>query len=200
MPDNNLHSINKLQDDIKAAKWLSVFLPKEKRQQIKELETSLANMIHLIESFNKYFSDAGWCAYDSMNMPLMENAVKAYEAGGIDAGEQVLIQYYQTDVKDIMHLFKNHPRGTYDLILMDIMMPNMDGHQAAKAIRALGIERSDAVTIPIIALSANAFIDDIQESLDLGMNAHISKPINMEELIDTITKYKRSIPQSNHSV
>ena len=63
MPDNNLHSINKLQDDIKAAKWLSVFLPKEKRQQIKELETSLANMIHLIESFNKYFSDAGWCAY-----------------------------------------------------------------------------------------------------------------------------------------
>ena len=71
---------------------------------------------------------------------------------------------------------------------MDIMMPNMDGHQAAKAIRALGIERSDAVTIPIIALSANAFIDDIQESLDSGMNDHISKPINMEELIDTITK------------
>ena len=119
MPDNNLHSINKLQDDIKAAKWLSVFLPKEKRQQIKELETSLANMIHLIESFNKYFSDAGWCAYDSMNMPLMENAVKAYEAGGIDAGEQVLIQYYQTDVKDIMHWLKNKVkpfRERYELI------------------------------------------------------------------------------------
>ena len=105
-----------------------------------------------------------------------------------------------SDGKEVVDLFKNHPRGTYDLILMDIMMPNMDGHQAAKAIRALGIERSDAVTIPIIALFANAFIDDIQESLDLGMNAHISKPINMEELIDTITKYKRSIPQSNHSV
>ena len=105
-----------------------------------------------------------------------------------------------SDGKEVVDLFKNHPQGTYDLILMDIMMPNMDGHQAAKAIRALGIERSDAVTIPIIALSANAFIDDIQESLDLGMNAHISKPINMEELIDTITKYKQSIPQSNHSV
>ena len=105
-----------------------------------------------------------------------------------------------SDGKEVVDLFKNHPRGTYDLILMDIMMPNMDGHQAAKAIRALGIERSDAATIPIIALSANAFIDDIQESLDLGMNAHISKPINMEELIDTITKYKQSIPQSNHSV
>ena len=94
-----------------------------------------------------------------------------------------------SDGKEVVDLFKNHPRGTYDLILMDIMMPNMDGHQAAKAIRALGIKRSDAVTIPIIALSANAFIDDIQESLDSGMNDHISKPINMEELIDTITKY-----------
>lgn len=94
-----------------------------------------------------------------------------------------------SDGKEVVNLFKNHPRGTYDLILMDIMMPNMDGHQAAKAIRALGIERSDAVTIPIIALSANAFIDDIQESLDAGMNNHISKPINMEELINTITKY-----------
>ena len=94
-----------------------------------------------------------------------------------------------SDGKEVVNLFKNHPRGIYDLILMDIMMPNMDGHQAAKAIRALGIERSDAVTIPIIALSANAFIDDIQESLDSGMNDHISKPINMEELIDTITKY-----------
>ena len=94
-----------------------------------------------------------------------------------------------SDGKEVVNLFKNHPRGTYDFILMDIMMPNMDGHQAAKAIRALGIERSDAVTIPIIALSANAFIDDIQESLNSGMNDHISKPINMEELIDTITKY-----------
>ena len=94
-----------------------------------------------------------------------------------------------SDGKEVVNLFKNHPRGTYDLILMDIMMPNMDGHQATKAIRALGIERSDAVTIPIIALSANAFIDDIQESLDSGMNDHISKPINMEELTDTIAKY-----------
>ena len=94
-----------------------------------------------------------------------------------------------SDGKEVVNLFKNHPRDTYDLILMDIMMPNMDGHQATKAIRAMGIERLDAVRIPIIALSANAFIDDIQESLDSGMNDHISKPINMEELIDTITKY-----------
>ena len=103
-----------------------------------------------------------------------------------DAGMAVTRAF---DGKEAVELFKNHPQGTYDIILMDIMMPNMDGHQAAKAIRALGIERPDAVTIPIIALSANAFIDDIQESLASGMNDHISKPINMEELIDTITKY-----------
>lgn len=106
MPDNNLHSIIKLQNDIKASKWLSTFLPKEKRQQIKELEANLENMIRLVDSFNKYFSDAGWCTYDSMNIPLMESAVKAYEADGLDAGEQILIKYYQTDVKDIMHWLK----------------------------------------------------------------------------------------------
>ena len=94
-----------------------------------------------------------------------------------------------SDGKEVVDLFKNHSRGTYDFILMDIMMPNMNGHQATKAIRAMGIDRPDAVTIPIIALSANAFIDDIQVSLNSGMNDHISKPINMEELIDTITKY-----------
>ena len=94
-----------------------------------------------------------------------------------------------SDGKEAVDLFKNHPRGTYDLILMDIMMPNMDGHQATKTIRAMGIERPDAVTIPIIALSANAFAEDIQASLNSGMNDHISKPFNMEEVTTTIGKY-----------
>ena len=70
-----------------------------------------------------------------------------------------------------------------------MLFRSMDGHQAAKAIRALGIERSDAVTIPIIALSANAFIDDIQESLDSGMNDHISKPVDMKVLYATMKRY-----------
>lgn len=94
-----------------------------------------------------------------------------------------------SDGKEVVDLFKNHPRDTYDLILMDIMMPNMDGYQATKAIRAMGIERSDAVMIPVIALSANAFAEDVQRSLDSGMNDHISKPFNMEEVTDTIAKY-----------
>lgn len=97
-----------------------------------------------------------------------------------------------SDGKEAVELFKNHPQGTYDIILMDIMMPNMDGHQAAKAIRAMGTERPDAATIPIIAVSANAFAEDIKASLDSGMNGHVSKPLNMEEVTDTIAKHIKS--------
>ena len=103
-----------------------------------------------------------------------------------DAGMAVTRAF---DGKETVELFRNHPQGTYDIILMDIMMPNMDGYQATKAIRAMGIERPDAGTIPIIALSANAFAEDIKASLDSGMNGHISKPLNMEEVTDTIAKY-----------
>ena len=94
-----------------------------------------------------------------------------------------------SDGKEVVDLFKNQPRGTYDLILMDIMMPNMDGHQAAKTIRAMEKERPDASSIPIIALSANAFAEDVKASVDSGMNGHISKPFDMEEVTATIAKY-----------
>lgn len=106
-----------------------------------------------------------------------------------DAGMAVTRTF---DGKEAVELFKNHPQGTYDIILMDIMMPNMDGHQAAKTIRAMGTERPDAATIPIIAVSANAFAEDIKASLDSGMNGHVSKPLNMKEVTDTIAKYIRS--------
>ena len=97
-----------------------------------------------------------------------------------------------SDGKEAVELFKNHPQGTYDIILMDIMMPNMDGHQAAKTIRAMGTERPDAATIPIIAVSANAFAEDIKASLDSGMNGHVSKPLNMKEVTDIIAKHIKS--------
>lgn len=99
-------------------KWLSLFLTKEKRQQIKALDTDFGKMLHFVESFNKYFSDAGWCSYDSMNITLMENAVKAYEEDGLDAGEQVLVKYYQTHVREIIHWLKKAKpfRERYELI------------------------------------------------------------------------------------
>ena len=92
------------------------------------------------------------------------------------------------DGQEVVDLFANHPAGTYDIILMDIMMPKMDGHQAAKAIRAMYADRPDAEEIPIIALSANAFSEDVQASLDAGMNGHVSKPLNMEEVTKAIER------------
>ena len=92
------------------------------------------------------------------------------------------------DGQEVVDLFAEYPAGTYDIILMDIMMPKMDGHQVAKAIRAMYADRPDAEEIPIIALSANAFSEDVQASLDAGMNGHVSKPLNMEEVTKVIER------------
>ncbi|MEG1835372.1 MAG: transporter substrate-binding domain-containing protein [Oscillospiraceae bacterium] len=84
-------------------------------------------------------------------------------------------------------MFEDAAAGTYDLILMDIRMPVMDGLKATKEIRLL--DRADAKTIPIIALSANAFVEDVKKSLDAGMNAHLAKPIEPNVLYSTLASY-----------
>ena len=99
-----------------------------------------------------------------------------------------MIVTHAADGQEVVDLFANHPAGTYDIILMDIMMPKMDGLQAAKAIRAMQAERPDAEEIPIIALSANAFAEDVQTSLDAGMNGHVSKPLNVAEVAKVIAR------------
>ena len=76
------------------------------------------------------------------------------------------------------------PQGYYDIILMDIRMPNMDGYEAATVIRSM--EREDAKTVPIIALTADAFFDDITRAKTVGMNGHIAKPIDFNELLSTM--------------
>ena len=81
-------------------------------------------------------------------------------------------------------MFSEHPAGYYDAILMDIRMPVMDGLAAARAIRAL--DRPDAKSIPIIAMTANAFDEDVKQSLQAGMNAHLSKPVEPENLYETL--------------
>ena len=84
-------------------------------------------------------------------------------------------------------LFAESKENEFDIILMDIMMPVMNGLDAAKAIRQM--ERADAKTIPIFAMTANAFSEDARKSLEAGMNEHISKPIDSEKLIALIAKY-----------
>ncbi|MCK4974213.1 MAG: response regulator, partial [Sulfurimonas sp.] len=85
--------------------------------------------------------------------------------------------------KEAVEYFKNNK---YELIFMDIQMPIMDGYEATKIIRELD------ENIPIIALTANAMKDDMQKTIDAGMNEHITKPLNVKELFDTLRKYIKS--------
>mgnify|MGYP002470857128 CR=1 FL=1 len=85
-----------------------------------------------------------------------------------------------------VEMFEQSPVGFYDVILMDIRMPIMNGYDAAKTIRAL--DRKDA-NIPIIAMTADAFSDDIQHCLDCGMNEHVAKPIDVDRLSQILKKY-----------
>ena len=80
--------------------------------------------------------------------------------------------------------FSESEAGHYDAVLMDVRMPEMDGLEAAARIRAL--DRADAKAIPIIAMTANAFDEDVQRSLQAGMNAHLSKPIDNNTLFETL--------------
>lgn len=86
--------------------------------------------------------------------------------------------------KEALEKFEQSEPGQYDLILMDVQMPVMNGHEAARAIRALA--RCDAMRIPIIAMTANAFAEDEKAALDAGMNAHVAKPLDIERLKEVI--------------
>lgn len=89
--------------------------------------------------------------------------------------------------QEAVDMFKNSTPGTYDAILMDIMMPVKDGLQATEEIRSM--EKEDAKTISVIAMSANAFHEDAERSLQAGMNAHLTKPVDIVQLHQTLVKF-----------
>ena len=89
--------------------------------------------------------------------------------------------------QEALDTFEREPEGTFDVIIMDIMMPVMDGLEATRRIRNL--DKKDAGYIPIIAMTANAFREDVQKSLDAGMNEHISKPVDIETIMMVISKF-----------
>ena len=92
-----------------------------------------------------------------------------------------------SDGRQALEAFESHKPGTYAAILMDVMMPNMDGLDATRAIRAL--DRADAKVIPIIAMTANAFEEDARKCMEAGMNAHLPKPIRIERLVAVIAGF-----------
>ena len=109
-----------------------------------------------------------------INAEIMEQIIMVRGAG-IDHAE---------NGKIVLEMFEKSEVGYYDAILMDVRMPEMDGLAATEAIRAL--DRKDAKAIPIIAMTANAFDEDVQRSLQVGMNAHLSKPVEPDRLYQTL--------------
>ena len=102
--------------------------------------------------------------------------------------EKGMIVTRTADGKSALTQFCNTAPGTFELILMDIMMPEMNGYETTKAIRNMP-DRPDGKKIPIIAMTANAFAEDIQAALDAGMDGHVAKPVDMGVLLSVITKY-----------
>ncbi len=90
------------------------------------------------------------------------------------------------DGRQAVEAFRDTAPGTYDAVLMDIQMPEMNGYDATRAIRAL--QREDAAYIPVIAMTANAFAEDIQAAREAGMTAHVAKPVDVEVLKQTLAR------------
>jgi signal transduction histidine kinase/ActR/RegA family two-component response regulator len=103
-----------------------------------------------------------------------------------DAGAEVVTA---NDGKAAVDVFVQSALGTFDCVLMDLMMPVMSGYEATRVIR--GLERSDAKSVPIIALSANAFEEDVTMARDAGMNEHLAKPVDMDRMFKVISRLRR---------
>ena len=89
--------------------------------------------------------------------------------------------------KEALDIFRQSEPGEFNMIMLDIMMPVMDGLESAREIRNLN--RPDAKTIPIVAMTANAFLDDIRRSREAGMNEHLSKPLDMQKVAQTVYRF-----------
>ena len=124
---------------------------------------------------------------EGRNILLAEdNDLNAEIAEAILKRAGLTIERVENDIQCVNRILEM-PAGTYDMIFMDIQMPEMDGYKATQAIRNL--TDKDKACIPIIAMTANAFAEDKRKTMEAGMNAHLSKPLNVPELMDTIRKF-----------
>ncbi len=103
-----------------------------------------------------------------------------------ESGAEILTAY---NGRQALEIFSASEEGSIDVILMDVMMPEMDGLEATRAIRKT--DREDARTVPIIAMTASTFEDDVRRYINSGMNDHIGKPIDIGTLLELISKYKK---------
>lgn len=129
------------------------------------------------------------CSLADMNVLLAEdNELNAEIAQTLLESEGIVVTR-AADGNEAVDLYVGRPAGSFDAILMDIMMPGMDGYEATRAIRLS--EKVDAADIPIIALTANAFAEDAKAAHDAGMNAHLSKPVDFNKLKNMLARIKK---------
>ena len=134
------------------------------------------------------------CSLAGMNVLLAEdNDLNAEIAQALLESEDVVVTR-AANGNEVVDLYLSHPAGSFDAILMDIMMPGMDGYEATRAIRLSG--KPDAADILIIALTANAFAEDAKAARDAGMNAHLPKPLDFEKLKNILARIKQHGPSS----
>lgn len=130
------------------------------------------------------------CSLADMNVLLAEdNELNAEIALTLLESEGVVVTR-AANGNEVVDLYLSHPAGSFDAILMDIMMPGMDGYEATRTIRLS--EKVDAADIPIIALTANAFAEDAKAAHDAGMNAHLSKPLDFNKLKNILARIKKN--------
>ena len=122
-----------------------------------------------------------------VNILLAEDNDLNAEIAMVQLKEAGILVTRAADGNEAVKIFSENPPDTFDVILMDIMMPGMNGYEATAVIRSMP-GRPDARRIPIIAMTAHAFAEDVQASLDAGMNGHLSKPIVMEEVVNAIVR------------
>ena len=132
---------------------------------------------------------ANSCSLAGMNVLLAEdNELNAEIAQALLESEGIVVTR-TADGNETVNLYVGRPAGSFDAILMDIMMPGMDGYEATRAIRLS--EKADAADIPIIALTANVFAEDSQAAHDAGMNAHLPKPLDFNKLKNMLARIKK---------
>lgn len=141
--------------------------PAAEKIETEEAEVSIANLHVLLVEDNE------------LNMEIAQFLLE-------DAGAVVTKVF---DGKQAVDIFANNPPGTFDVILMDVMMPVMNGIEAAKTIRLM--DRNDSLLIPIIAMTANAYDEDRQATKNAGMNMHLSKPLDGREVIRAVSQCVR---------
>ena len=141
----------------------------------------------LLDEKQQLFFDTADKIWGDPELSLSEhNAAKLYEELLSELGLEL---DWAEDGHVCVDMFQAKDPGYYDAVLMDLRMPIMNGYEATEAIR--GLDRPDAKTIPIIAMTADAFAEDIKKCLDCGMNAHVAKPIDVREVSRLLQKYMK---------